>query len=47
MYSDYHKTAREMGVDKPEYYAMLARDFLCDKDAGPHKLRKYMETIPK
>lgn len=47
MYSDYHKTAREMGVDKPEYYAMLARDFLCDADAGPHKLRKYMETIPK
>lgn len=47
MYSDYHKTAREMGVDKPEYYAMLARDFLCDADAGPHKLRKYMENIPK
>ena len=47
MYSDYHKTAREMGVDRPEYYAMLARDFLCDADAGPHKLRKYMENIPK
>lgn len=47
MYSDHCETAKRMGMDKPEFYAMLAKDFLMDKDAGPHKLRKYMETIPK
>lgn len=47
MYSDHHNTAKAMGVDKPECYAHLAKDFLHDKDAGPHKLRKYMEIIPR
>lgn len=47
MYSDYCETAKKMGMDKPEFYAYLAKDFLMDKDAGPHKLRKYMMTIPK
>lgn len=47
MYSDYCETAKKMNMDKPEFYAMMAKDFLKDKDAGPHKLRKYMETIPK
>lgn len=47
MYSDYCETAKKMNMDKPEFYAHLAKDFLKDKDAGPHKLRKYMETIPK
>ena len=47
MYSDYCETAKKMGMDKPDFYANLARNFLKDKDAGPHKLRKYMETIPK
>lgn len=47
MYSDHCETAKKFGMDKPDFYASLARDFLMDKDAGPHKLRKYMETIPK
>lgn len=47
MYSDYCATAKESGMDKVDFYAKLARDFLKDKDAGPHKLRKYMETIPR
>ena len=47
MYSDYCETAKKMGVDKPEFYAYLAKDFLKDKDAKPHKLRRYMETIAK
>lgn len=47
MYSDYCETAKKFNADKPEYYGHLARDFLKDKDAGPHKLRKYMEMIPK
>ena len=38
---------KKLGMDKPEAYAHLAKDFLMDKDAGPHKLRKYMMTIPK
>lgn len=47
MYSDHCETAKKYGMDKPDFYASLAKDFLMDKDAGPHKLRKYMETIPK
>ena len=47
MYSDYCKTAKKFNLDRPEFYAMLARDFLMDEDAAPHKLEKYMETIPK
>lgn len=47
MYNDHCETAKKMGVDKPEFYAHLAKDFLKDEDAAPHKLRKYMETIPK
>lgn len=47
MYSDYCETAKKMGMDKPEFYAHMAKDFLMDKDAKPHKLRRYMDTVPK
>lgn len=47
MYSDYCETGKKIGVDRPEFYAHLAKDFLMDDDAGPHKLRKYMTVIPK
>lgn len=47
MYSDYCETAKKMGMDKPEFYAYLSKDFLKDKDAKPHKLRRYMEHIAK
>ena len=47
MYHDHCESAKKFGTDKPEYYAHLAKEFLMDKDAGPHKLRTYMETIPK
>ncbi len=47
MYADYKKTGQEMGVDKPDYYARLARDFIKDEDAAPGKVARYMETIPK
>jgi hypothetical protein len=46
-YSDHCESAKTMGLDKNEFYAMMAKDFLKDKDAGPHKLRKYMEIIPR
>ena len=47
MYSDHCETARKMNIDRPDYYAHMARDFLMDKDAKPHKLRRYMEHIAK
>jgi RNA polymerase subunit RPABC4/transcription elongation factor Spt4 len=47
MYSDHCETAKKFNMDKPEFYAMLAKDFLKDSDAKPHKLRRYMETIAK
>ncbi len=47
MYSDHYKTAQKMGVDKPDFYAHMAKDFLMDEDAKPGKLAKYMKTIAK
>lgn len=46
-HSDDSETAKKFNIDRPDYYAHLAKDFLKDKDAGPHKLRKYMTYIPK
>lgn len=46
MYADYQPVGVKYG-DKPEFYAMLAKAFLEDPDAGEHKLQKYMEYIPK
>lgn len=45
MCNDYCETAKKMNIDRPDYYAHLAKDFLKDKDAKPHKLRRYMEHI--
>ncbi len=47
MYADYSEVAKKLGVDRDEYYAHMAKAFLMDEDAGPHKLAKYMEEIPK
>lgn len=47
MYSDYCEVAKKMGMDKPDFYAHMAKAFLDDEDAGEHKLAKYMETIPE
>lgn len=46
-YSDEFEVAKKFGLDRPDYYAALAKSFLEDDDAGPHKLRKYMTIIPK
>lgn len=47
MYSDYWESATRYGVDRPEYYADLAKEFLFDKDAvGPEeKLAGYYHGI--
>ena len=42
MYSDYYPAAVEFGVDRPEFYAALAKAFLMDKD-GPGATKKLME----
>ena len=34
MYSDYYGVAAKYGLDRPEFYADLAKAFLMDKDAG-------------
>ena len=49
MYSDYYDVAMQYGVNRPEFYAALAKAFLCDKDGpGPErKLMEYYEHIVK
>ena len=42
MYSDYYPVAVEFGLNRPEFYAALAKAFLLDKD-GPGPERKLME----
>ena len=34
MYSDYYSVAAKYGLDRPEFYADLAKAFLMDKDSG-------------
>lgn len=45
MYSDYREVAQEIGQDNPDFYAKLAKAFLCDEDAAEGKLVKYYGVI--
>lgn len=46
IYSDYVKVAKKHGVgDKIDFYADMAKSFLCDKDAPEDKLARYYEYI--
>lgn len=49
MYSDYYHVAVEFGLNRPEFYAALAKAFLLDKDGpGPErKLMEYYEHVVK
>lgn len=47
MYSDYSQAAKKFGVDKPDFYACLAKAFIEDKDAVEGKVYKYYECIAK
>lgn len=47
MWSDGAATAKKYGVDKIEYWADRAKDFIKDKDAGPGKMMKYYKYIVK
>ena len=47
MYSDYQGVAKKYGIDKPEFYADMAKSFLTDKDSkqGREKLGAYYEYV--
>lgn len=45
MYSDYCEVAKKMNIDRPDFYAHMAKAFLMDKDAGHGKLAKYMKYV--
>lgn len=45
MYSDYSKAAQKLGVDKDDFYALMAHAFLDDPDAPGDKLARYCEYI--
>lgn len=47
MWSDGAATARKYNVDKIEYWADRAKEFIMDKDAGPGKMAKYYKYIVK
>ncbi|MBR5280970.1 MAG: hypothetical protein IKU26_08400 [Clostridia bacterium] len=47
LYSDYCKIAKKYGVDRPEYYADLAKAWLEDADANPEKAGLYYKYIVK
>ena len=49
MYSDYYSVAAKYGLDRPEFYADLAKAFLMDKDAGgpEAKMAGYYHGIVK
>ena len=46
-WSDGAQTARKFGVDKLEYWAERAKEFLDDEDAVPDKMAKYYKYIVK
>lgn len=45
IYSDYCVLAEQLGTSTAEFYAGMAKAFLDDKDAQPHKLARYYEYI--
>ena len=47
LWSDYGKTAQKYGVDKTDFWADLAHDWLADDDAVPHKAAIYYAKIAR
>jgi hypothetical protein len=47
MQSDYWPAAKKFGVDRPEFYAMMAKCFIEDPDAVEDKTRMYYECIAR
>lgn len=47
IWSDYYKVATELNVSTPDFYAKMAKAFVCDKDAAPNKVARYYRAIPE
>lgn len=47
MYSDYCEVLKKFGVNKMDFYAEMAKAFICDEDAQPDKTERYYEYIAK
>lgn len=47
VYTDYSHVARRYGINKPEFYAELAKAWLEDEDAVPDKAAIYYDCIVK
>lgn len=47
MYADYHEAGKKFGVDKPDFYACLAKLFIEDPDAVDNKVEEYHRHIAK
>lgn len=47
MWSDGAATAKKYNMDKIEYWADRAKEFIMDKDAGPGKMARYYKYIVK
>lgn len=47
MFSDYGKTVAKHGIDKPDFWADMAHDFLHDQDAEENKTARYWRDIVK
>lgn len=45
LFSDYGKTVIKYGLDKPEFWAAMANDFLDDQDAEDMKIGRYWRDI--
>lgn len=45
MYADYSEVAKRFNITSPDYYAMMAKAFMEDKDAMPDKVALYYEYI--
>ena len=47
MHADYFKVAKMFGVDNIDFYAAMAKAWLCDDDAVEDKARQYWEHVAK
>lgn len=47
IWSDYGPVISAAGNNTPDFYGKMARAFIDDKDARPHKVARYMRAIAK
>lgn len=45
VYTDYEKVAKEFHVHKPEFYAKMAKAWICDEDAVENKAAMYYKNV--